>query len=197
MSKCETSFKVGDKVKLVKAKYPDGLANGIFYDCKEGDELVIKKLHDNVDGEWTDGSGVFSVNKSEYFVTGSMLELIEDVIPTPKSLLKDYMRVIDLRGIIWIVAQDCIYLKEGFDRLQEYDDNLFNESCPELSIQAIYKQPDGEWSLLNFEKLGELVWQRESKEELEKKAQREALKASMKVMQAELETMKKKLEEMK
>lgn len=95
------------------------------------------------------------------------LKLVEPVKVSPKSLLKDGMRVENEWGKR-IVIGNCYYGTIYHNPLDNYDDNLdltsssYEDVKKQLRINAIYEPPNSLNDFLNPDKHGKLIWQRES-----------------------------------
>lgn len=171
-NKCETSFKVGDKVKC--------LIDGFNY---EKDKVyTISHV----------GDLCVKTEEADYAVWMKDVELLP---PTPKSMLKDFTRIVTAAGDTYIVVKDmAVDEYQCYIWLDHWDSELKGE-FPELDVKQIFECEDNT-ELLSHEHLGTLIWQRETPEDVANKNKRFDLMTSMKTLQTELDVMKKALEEM-
>lgn len=113
-----------------------------------------------------------------------------------KDMLRTGMRVVHRNGEVGIVFKDVstIGYKDGFDCLKGYDENLYIlerdwDGCADWDIMKVYDGYSQHTNLINFNKLGELIWER--KEETEQQKQIRELQETIKKAEEQIEKLKK------
>jgi len=199
--KVEHKFKVGDVVKLTATEYPDGTGGGVLgrYNTSA---MIIERLipvGEMKSALWDDGTPIYQTTFGN--CTESMIELVNSLVEehtsdSPKSLLKDWMKVKLRNGNVYIVCGDTLVSSnDGWDNLGAYEDDLtINDGDNSLDIVEVYKAQHG-YAAIKTNILGELVWERieESEEEKAKRLQKESLEADVAKMTQTLKEMQEKL----
>lgn len=166
MSKVNSKFRVGDKVKIVQGGY--GFLYEFVGQIVEITEVKESRYYGDTGykvtktfGEYGDGDGGF--------VGAESFELVER-----KSFLKEDlrtgMRVVTRNGETRVVmlgtaAGDVTTYSSGFCYLESYSDSLeiypYVECTSEYDIDEVYEEP-GPAYLLNTSRKGRMLWKRET-----------------------------------
>jgi hypothetical protein len=146
----ENNFNVGDKVRVVKATGSD-----FWYKNLIGQEFIVNELT-----SFELGKGVMV----EGHMTGMMCEDLE-LVKSPKSLLKDGMRVKFRNGETGMFLNN-VFVAHGswISSVQDRNDQLDSAGWyDDYDVVAIYNLPKDERQYLSLEHRGSLVWGREAK----------------------------------
>jgi len=152
----------------------------------------------------------FSLKREWEFYKEDDMNNVENNVVTPKSLLKNMMRVKfrDGKTAIFLEKPDgwksdsdnlgCFAYSGGVScNLKSLTEDLIHTNyCELFSIDAIYAGPTKSVDVLNPNAFGKLIWERESEEAKQKRLKKEAIEQEIAKAQEALNKAQQKLKEM-
>lgn len=108
-----------------------------------------------------------------------------------KDMLRTGMRVVHRNGKVGIILKDIdvIALENGYNNVESYSDRIIVHSYDESwDIMKVYGGYQNNRKVLDFNELGQLVWER--KEETEQQKRIRELQETIKKAQYQLEELK-------